>query len=73
MLSPYTVLDLTDDKGEPAGMVFRDLGAGVINVEPATSPTPDTSSASAATTTDPASRRLCWASTTRRSCGRSWA
>ncbi|PKB83277.1 MAG: hypothetical protein BZY88_02170 [SAR202 cluster bacterium Io17-Chloro-G9] len=34
MLSPYTVLDLTDDKGELAGMVLGDLGADVIKVEP---------------------------------------
>ena len=34
MLSPYTVLDLTDDRGELAGMVLGDLGADVIKVEP---------------------------------------
>ena len=34
MLSPYTVLDLTDDKGELAGMMLGDLGADVIKVEP---------------------------------------
>ncbi len=34
MLSPYTVLDLTDDRGEMAGMVLGDLGADVIKVEP---------------------------------------
>ena len=34
MLSPYTVLDLTDDKGELAGMILGDLGADVIKVEP---------------------------------------
>ena len=34
MLSPYTVLDLTDEKGELAGMVLGDLGANVIKVEP---------------------------------------
>ncbi|MCI0845551.1 MAG: CoA transferase, partial [Chloroflexi bacterium] len=34
MLSPYTVLDLTDDKGELAGMMLGDLGANVIKVEP---------------------------------------
>ena len=34
MLSPYTVLDLTDDKGELARMVLGDLGANVIKIEP---------------------------------------
>ncbi|MCH7713849.1 MAG: CoA transferase [Chloroflexi bacterium] len=34
MLSPYTVLDLTDDHGELAGMMLGDLGANVIKVEP---------------------------------------
>ena len=34
MLSPYTVLDLTDDKGEFAGMLLGDLGADVIKIEP---------------------------------------
>ena len=34
MLSPYTVLDLTDDRGELAAMVLGDLGANVIKVEP---------------------------------------
>ncbi|MCP3985597.1 MAG: CoA transferase [bacterium] len=34
MLSPYRVLDLCDDRGELAGMVFGDLGADVIRVEP---------------------------------------
>ena len=34
MLSPYTVLDLTDDRGELAGMILGDLGADVIKVEP---------------------------------------
>jgi crotonobetainyl-CoA:carnitine CoA-transferase CaiB-like acyl-CoA transferase len=34
MLSPYTVLDLTDDRGELAAMVLGDLGADVIKVEP---------------------------------------
>ena len=33
MLSPYRVLDLTDHRGELAGMVFGDLGADVIRVE----------------------------------------
>ncbi|MCH8920243.1 MAG: CoA transferase [Chloroflexi bacterium] len=34
MLSPYTVLDLTDDRGELAGMMLGDLGAEVIKIEP---------------------------------------
>ena len=34
MLSPYRVLDATDDRGEIAGMVLGDLGADVIRVEP---------------------------------------
>ena len=34
MLSPYRVLDLTDDRGELAGMVLADLGADVIRIEP---------------------------------------
>lgn len=34
MLSPYRVLDLTDHRGEIAGMILGDLGADVIKVEP---------------------------------------
>jgi crotonobetainyl-CoA:carnitine CoA-transferase CaiB-like acyl-CoA transferase len=34
MLSPYRVLDLTDERGEIAGMVLGDLGADVVKVEP---------------------------------------
>ena len=34
MLSPYRVLDVTDDRGEIAAMVLGDLGADVIRVEP---------------------------------------
>jgi crotonobetainyl-CoA:carnitine CoA-transferase CaiB-like acyl-CoA transferase len=36
MLSPYRVLDLTDHRGELAGMILGDLGADVIRVEPPT-------------------------------------
>lgn len=34
MLSPYTVLDLTDHRGELTGMMLGDMGADVIKVEP---------------------------------------
>lgn len=34
MLSPYRVLDLSDDRGELAAMILGDLGADVIRVEP---------------------------------------
>ena len=34
MLSSYRVLDLTDHRGEIAGMILGDLGADVIRVEP---------------------------------------
>ncbi|MCC6381623.1 MAG: CoA transferase [Dehalococcoidia bacterium] len=34
MLSPYRVLDLTDERGLLAGMILADLGADVIQVEP---------------------------------------
>ena len=34
MLSPYRILDLTDHRGELAGMILGDLGADVIKVEP---------------------------------------
>ena len=34
MLSPYTVIDLTDNRGELTSMVLGDLGADVIKVEP---------------------------------------
>ena len=34
MLSPYTVLDLTENRGELASMILGDLGADVIKIEP---------------------------------------
>ena len=34
MLSPYRVLDLTDDRGHMAGFLLAQLGAEVIAVEP---------------------------------------
>ncbi len=33
MLSPYRVLDLTDEKGLLCGKILADLGADVIQVE----------------------------------------
>jgi len=34
MLSPYRILDLTDDRGHLAGLLLAQLGADVIHVEP---------------------------------------
>jgi len=34
MLAPYRVLDLTDDRGQLAGLLLACLGAEVILVEP---------------------------------------
>ena len=34
MLSPYRVLDLTDEKGQLAGAMLADVGAEVILIEP---------------------------------------
>ncbi len=34
MLSPYRVLDLTDERGQLAGLLLAQLGADVISVEP---------------------------------------
>ena len=34
MLSPYRVLDLTDERGFLAGKILADLGADVIKLEP---------------------------------------
>jgi crotonobetainyl-CoA:carnitine CoA-transferase CaiB-like acyl-CoA transferase len=34
MLSPYRVLDLTDERGILCGKILADLGADVVQVEP---------------------------------------
>ena len=34
LLSPYRVLDLTDERGLLCGKILADLGADVIQVEP---------------------------------------
>jgi crotonobetainyl-CoA:carnitine CoA-transferase CaiB-like acyl-CoA transferase len=34
LLAPYRVLDLTDERGQIAGMMLADLGADVLRVEP---------------------------------------
>ena len=34
MLSPYRVVDLTDERGQLAGLLLAQLGAEVIAVEP---------------------------------------
>jgi crotonobetainyl-CoA:carnitine CoA-transferase CaiB-like acyl-CoA transferase len=34
MLSPYRVLDLTDERGQLCGQMLGDLGADVVIVEP---------------------------------------
>ena len=34
MLSPYRVLDLTDERGLLCGKILSDLGANVIQIEP---------------------------------------
>lgn len=34
LLSPYRVLDLTDDKGSLCGQILADLGADVVQLEP---------------------------------------
>ena len=36
MLSPYRVLDLTDERGLMCGKIFADLGADVLQIEPPT-------------------------------------
>ena len=34
MLSPYRVIDCTDDRGQLAGLMLAELGADVLLVEP---------------------------------------
>ncbi|MEZ4289888.1 MAG: CoA transferase [Myxococcota bacterium] len=36
LLTPYRVLDLTDERGQLAGMILGDLGADVLRIEPPT-------------------------------------
>ena len=62
MLSPYRVIDLTDERGVLAGQMLADLGAEVIQVEP---PTGSTGRAIAPFFVDHPDESIYWAAYTR--------
>ena len=62
MLSPYRVIDLTDERGVLAGQMLADLGADVIQVEP---PTGSTGRAVAPFFADRPDQSIYWAAYTR--------
>ena len=62
MLSPYRVIDLTDERGVLAGQMLADLGADVIQVEP---PTGSTGRAVAPFFADHPDESIYWAAYTR--------
>jgi len=62
MLSPYRVIDLTDERGVLAGQMLADLGADVIQIEP---PTGSTGRAVAPFFADRPDESIYWAAYTR--------